>query len=239
MTSSTDLAYHHIRQRILNGSYEPGARLKEDEIARSLGISRTPVRDALRRLSGEGIVLFALNQGARVSSWTADDMEEITALRATLESFAAELAATKIDEEGIARLKEIQSAMTACVEATDPPDIEGVAKHNNDFHQAIVDIAGNTRLRVALQQVTNMPLILRKFAAFSFERLQHSLTHHRDIIAALEIGDPAWAASAMRSHILAARDYDAKLVAQVQPDEDRTDAPKQNRSRRVIGAGVR
>ena len=239
MTSSTDLAYHHIRQRILNGTYPPGARLKEDEIARSLGISRTPVRDALRRLSGEGIVLFALNQGARVSSWTADDMEEITALRATLESFAAELAATKIDTDGIARLEEIQASMTRCVEAGDRPDVEGIARCNNDFHQAIIDIAGNTRLRIALQQVINMPLILQKFAAFDDERLQRSLTHHRDIIAALEAGDAAWAASAMRSHILAARDYDAKLAETFQSGDGRSDQPKAGRPNRVIGAGVR
>ena len=234
MTSSTDRAYRHIRQRILDGSYLPGARLKEDEIARSLGISRTPVRDALRRLNGEGIVLFTLNQGARVSSWTADDMEEITALRATLESFAAELAATKIDPNGIAWLKEIQAAMTRCVEESDPPDIDGVAHHNNAFHQAIVDIAGNTRLRIAFQQVVDLPLVLRKFAAFSYERLQRSLTHHHDIIAALEAGDAAWAASAMRSHILAARDYDAKLAQSSGPAFEERPAP-----RRVIGSGVR
>lgn len=213
MSTSTDQAYTHIRQSILSGAFPPGMRLREAAIAASTNVSRTPVREALRRLSAEGLVELEANSGARVASWSKEDAEEITALRVVLESFAAELAAQKITDEEFEGLRALQDELDAAVAAPGELDYDAIADFNNRFHDRIVTIAGNLRLRAALTQVVQAPLILRKFATFDRPRLERSMAHHREILAALEARDPAWAASAMRTHILAARAYDDRLEA--------------------------
>ena len=104
MSKAADRAYDWVRQRILSGEYPPGSHLKEERIAEDSEVSRTPVREALRRLSNEHFVKFVPNQGAFVATWENDDVEVIFELRAMLEGYAAQRAASRISEEQIREL---------------------------------------------------------------------------------------------------------------------------------------
>jgi DNA-binding GntR family transcriptional regulator len=212
MPTSAERAYKFIRSSILAGRYGGGARLKEQEIASALAISRTPVRDAIRRLHSDGLIEFEPNQGARVATWSKEDLVEITEMRALLESFAAELAATKISENELDELVRHTDAMQRGLEG-DEPRIDQMSAANLAFHQGIARAAGNTRLAVVLESLRLLPLVARKFALFDRASLERSVGHHREIIGALRARDAAWASAIMRAHILAARAYDGMLAA--------------------------
>ena len=110
MAAAVERAYEAIRDRILHRAYAPGSRLKEERLAEEIGVSRTPVREALRRLHIEGWVEFVPNQGAVVSAWTESVVEEVFAIRALLESYGAEMAARNATEAQVAELHSICTA---------------------------------------------------------------------------------------------------------------------------------
>jgi DNA-binding GntR family transcriptional regulator len=205
MSRAGELAYAAIREGISSGDYVAGARLREEELSAAIGVSRTPVREALRRLSAEGIVEFLPNRGAHVAAWTDDDLEEIFELRATLEALAAYRAASRVDDDVIARLEELASAMEERL--ADPSD-EGrfeVSQLNNEFHQLVLEVSGSRQLVVTTQGVIQVALVHRTFLRYSKRAMQRSFGHHRELIEALAARDASWSSSVMRSHILAAR----------------------------------
>ncbi|MGP1395477.1 MAG: GntR family transcriptional regulator [Inquilinaceae bacterium] len=210
--NSSEQAYDFIRRRILEGTFSPGERLTETMLARRIGVSRTPVRDALRRLNAEGMVEATANHGARVFAWSGDEMNEVTALRAVLESFGAGLAARKIDAGGLADLRRIQDRIERGADRAAGPDYAVLTEQNRLLHLRIAEISGNSRLTSVLQQLMSLPHIMRKYASFNEEQLQRSLSHHRELIAALADGDAEWASSIMRAHIYAARSLDQALA---------------------------
>ncbi len=109
--TAAERAYQEVRQRILDGRLPAGHRLKEHALARELGISRTPVRDALSRLSVEGLLDFRPNLGATVAVWSAVQIEQMFRIRAMLEPFAAEIAASEISETEVAELRDLCAIM--------------------------------------------------------------------------------------------------------------------------------
>ena len=113
MAQAAQRAYEHLRARLLAGEFPAGSRLPEEELAAAAEVSRTPVREALRRLHAEGLVEFVPNRGAHVASWTERDLDEIFGLRALLESHAAELAAPRISGADLGRLSALQDQMDA------------------------------------------------------------------------------------------------------------------------------
>ena len=134
-------------------------------------------------------------------------------MRVMLESFACELAAAKITAEQLAELTGHCDAMAAAAAAGGGElDLDQVSKSNLDFHRVVARAAGNSRLYAAIEPLWHFPLVIRKFALFSPERIQRSLTHHREIIAALSEGNPGWAAAVMRAHIESSRPYDLLLT---------------------------
>ena len=218
MTTSSERAYHAVKEAILDGRYGGGMRLPEDMIAGELGFSRTPVRDALRRLNSEGLVEIAPNFGARVTQWSQMQLEEMTAMRIMLEGYAAQLAATKITPAELDELLRHNDAWEAAVSSSPKPDIDGIANSNLSFHRTIVTAAGNKFLAQAIEPLWHLPLVMKKYAMFSRERLELSRQHHSEIIAALSAGEPQWACEVMRTHIVAARAFDAKLAPDVPSD---------------------
>ena len=211
MTTSTEKAYRYVRQSILEGDFPAGMRLRESAIAATADISRTPVREALRQLSAEGLVEFEANSGARVASWSREDAEEITAIRVLLEGYASELAARKITPEQLDELMSVQDRMETAIDLQEGPDYELAAECNVRLHDLIISAAGSSRIKGLLQQVVQASLIFRKFAAFDRPRLMQSVFSHREIIAAFKAGDPEWAGMSMRAHLLSARAYDADM----------------------------
>jgi DNA-binding GntR family transcriptional regulator len=194
-----------LRAAILSGEIAPGARLGEVELAEQLGVSRTPVREALRRLAADGLVEVLPNRGARVAQWTPADLDEIYELRALLESHGASRAATRIDAAEVDVLAKLCDDMEACVRRGRKRDLDHITALNAEFHQRILDSAGSPRLTALVPTVVQVPLVARTFHLYSPDALARSLGHHRELVAAMRAADPAWAGSVMRSHVLAAR----------------------------------
>lgn len=206
MAAAVEKAYEAIRTGILSGTYAAGTHLKAADLADSLGISRTPVREAMRRLHAEGLINFIANHGAYVARFGENEAEEIFTLRSVLESLGAELAATRIDGPALAELRALADHMEELAKARRPADYLGrIAAANERFHRIILAAAGNQRLAAVLASVVEVPLSRNTFNRYTAEDLMRSMDHHRELLAAFQARDGAWAASVMRCHVLAAR----------------------------------
>jgi DNA-binding GntR family transcriptional regulator len=205
MARAVDKAYQAVRERILRGVYPAASRITEQEIAAAAGVSRTPVREALRRLEAEGLVEFVPNQGAIVTDWSEDDRDDVFELRALLEAYGASRAAHRITPEGLAELKEL--AREQYQESMQRADgyLDRIGELNTRFHRHLHAFAGSARLVTALASLIEAPLMMRTFEKYEGEDLVRSASHHLEIVRALEAHDSEWAASVMRSHILSAR----------------------------------
>ncbi len=198
-------AYAFIREAILADRVQAGERLKEEQLAEEIGVSRTPVREALRRLNAEGLVNLASNRSACVAPAMSDhDIEEIFVLRILLESFGASLAAMQIGADQLEEMKALGAQMERSSQAEEP-DFDQIAVLNNRFHQVILESTGNHRLVALVSRVVEMTVVHRTLRRYSKVELQRSLAHHRAIIAALETRNAHWAEAVMRAHLHEAR----------------------------------
>jgi DNA-binding GntR family transcriptional regulator len=153
-----------IREAIIDGTLEPGQRLKEEELARELGISRTPIREALLMLQAEGLVDAIPNRGAMVRVHTSVDLEDLYQLRALLEGYAARRAATRITDEEI----EVLRASCERFDALDSEkELREFVRENMVFHSTILDIAGSARLSSMVRRVIELPLVYRSYIWYS------------------------------------------------------------------------
>nr|BFE78263.1 hypothetical protein GCM10020093_008640 [Planobispora longispora] len=143
-----------LRDLILRGRYAPGARLGEVELAETLGVSRTPVREALRRLQAEGLVEVVANRGARVAEHPAGDLETVFELRARIEGLAARQAAAVATAEDADRLHGIAVALR---EHAERHDLDAVYRLNADFHQGLVRLGGSAVLAQSLSALIHSP----------------------------------------------------------------------------------
>jgi DNA-binding GntR family transcriptional regulator len=204
MAAAVEKAYTAIRRGIASGLYPVRSHLKAADLAVAIGVSRTPVREALRRLHAEGIVDFVAHRGAYVIDWRPSDVDEVLGLRAVLESYAAELAARSITPAQLAELRTLTDRMDRAACDRPPLYLEAIAEANARFHKLIHVAAQHKRLASILAAIVEMPLMLRTFHRYRNEDLMRSMAHHRELVAALEARDGAWAASVMRSHVIAA-----------------------------------
>lgn len=220
MVRAVDRVYTRLRADILDGVHPPGARLGEAELAEATGSSRTPVREALRRLEVEGLVEVLPHRGARVPDWTAEDLEEIYDLRMLLESAAARRAATRATAADLDRMDELCRLMEAAVEPGAGQDLDRVAELNAEFHDIVRAAAASGRLVSMLNAVVQLPLVMRTFHRYSPADLARSSAHHRELAAALRARDGTWAESVMRAHVLAAK---AVLLRAARTPDERND----------------
>lgn len=195
-------AYRSIREQILSGERAGGEWLREDDLADSIGVSRTPVREALRHLAAEGLVLHQRNRGVQVQTWSAADLNEIYSLRSLLEPYGCRLAAST----GMAELEALDALATEMERAANAlhPDLDKITRLNNEFHRGIIEASGNRRLMELVASNMQVPLVRHTFSRYSSSSLRRSMTHHRELVDALSMGDPDWAESVMRSHVRAA-----------------------------------
>lgn len=198
-------AYEFVRAGIAQGLYRPDARITEQEIATQAGVSRTPVREALRRLQSEGLLKVVPNQGAVVTRWSDADAEDIFELRALLESYGVRRAARRASAEQLAALHAFARKQLDVARGSAEDRLEQISDLNRRFHQLLGDCAGSQRLKTTLATLIEAPLILQTLHDYSQDDLLRSAGHHVEIVQALEARDEEWAASVMRSHILAAR----------------------------------
>lgn len=204
MAQAVDNAYRAIREGILAGTFPGGAHITARQLAEATGLSRTPVREAMRRLEAEGMITLIPHRGAFVASWTDDEIEQIYELRVLLESFAAQVAAQRINDEQRAELAQLTEEMNRLVEQR-PVDVDAIAEVNDRFHKCVLEACGNPRLRDLLGAITETPLQLSTFRRYSVDQLRRSASQHAELVAALSVGDADWASSVMTSHIRSAR----------------------------------
>jgi DNA-binding GntR family transcriptional regulator len=205
MAAAVEQAYRAIREGIVSGVYRPGAHLTAEGLAGASGISRTPVREAMRRLHAEGLIQFIPNRGAFVTRLEERDIAKIYDLRVVLEGYAAETAAREATDAQIDRLEVLAGEMVDAIAPASSSGVDRVAQLNNDFHKLIVAGAANPRLEVALASIVEVPLVLRTFRRYSQEELRRSMSQHVELVQALRARDGLWARSVMASHILSGR----------------------------------
>lgn len=205
MATSSELAYDKLRRLILQGEFEMGARLGEVELAARLELSRTPIREALRRLAADGLVEMASNRGARVASWTDADIDETFVLRSILEGHGAALAADNLAAEVIEGLEELCDRMEALAPRRRGGEVDDLNELNREFHERILHGAGSPRLPALVATLTQMPLAKRTFRRYSDEAMARSSAHHRELVTAFRARNAEWARSVMVAHVQAAR----------------------------------
>jgi DNA-binding GntR family transcriptional regulator len=211
-----------LREAILTGLFQPGEWLRQQRVADQLGVSETPVRDALKKLAAEGVVEYLPYRGMRVREYSADDVADIYKVRAFMEAMAACAAAQNITAE---ELVELRALVTQMEELLAQEDLAEHRELNRRFHQVVFTASRRGYLSHALRQLwTVFPSMLwGNFPATATERLFEQdacdIKEHRAIIGALEEGNAAQAERMMRHHIEAAGN---RLLAALENGKDST-----------------
>jgi DNA-binding GntR family transcriptional regulator len=203
MSSASARAYEIIKSGIVEGRFAPGQRLKEEELTVVCDVSRTPVREALRRLASEGMARLMPMHGAQVVLMGARELRELYELRTMIEGKAAALAADQMSAETLEALRGLADEMEAAAAAGEPAGLR-LAPANAEFHRRIIDAAGSGRLEVLARSVVEAPLTVRTFERYDTAQLERSMRHHRELIDAFSARDADWARGVMTSHIRAA-----------------------------------
>ena len=191
-----------LREAIVQGRYRPGEVLVATRVAEELGVSRTPVREALQALEAEGLVRSLPNRGVVVEGITPSEVEDIFAIRSVLEALAARWAARNMTEAELAELGEIIDLMEFY---TGRQDVDQVTRLDARFHQLIVNASRSRPLKHALGGAVYYVQQARAASLKVPGRLQRALEEHREIYRALAARDPERAARAISTHIGHAR----------------------------------
>ncbi|HKC30011.1 MAG TPA: GntR family transcriptional regulator [Jatrophihabitans sp.] len=189
-----------IRRRILSGELPPGVRLVELAIAAELGVSRGPVRAAIRQLESEGFVVVSPRRGASVATTTAAEALECYEVRTALEDLSARLAATRRTDADLARMRAILEEGRNSIAAGQWDDL---GKLNNDFHVALATASGNSQLVLLMKQYSQR--IAWMFSRSAQVRGERAWAEHAEIVDAVERRESDAAAASARAHIESSR----------------------------------
>lgn len=209
--SQSELAYRDIKEAILTGRIAPRARLVETQLASELGVSRTPIREALRRLVSEGFVSRHHDGGLIVHEPSAREIDDIYQIREMLDGLAARLAAQRIVDSEMTR---IELALQALKEATDASASDAgdeavghMVVANITFHEILHQASGNERLKRLSRDMSDSVRLISREAFATRERAQAIVAEHEAVVAALRERDPDAAERAAREHLRNARQY--------------------------------
>jgi DNA-binding GntR family transcriptional regulator len=191
-------AARKIRDMIVRGVLAPGTMLEEVAICEALGVSRTPLREALKLLAAEGLVELRRNRTARVSQIDAENIGDLFEVASGIERMAAELAATRISKEEIARLKKMQSQMVKYLHGE---KLDRYFELNQKIHSFIVDCAKNQVLKSTHEWLLPRIARARYMALYSEARWRESVVEHEEILSALESNDPVRAGTLLGKHV--------------------------------------
>jgi DNA-binding GntR family transcriptional regulator len=198
IASVVDQVYAAIRDRIIHGSLERGARIHQEDLAEDLGVSRTPVREALRRLAAEGLVEMRTNRGARVADVGAGDMLAAYTARLVIEPGAARLAGAERLPAPLARMRAAVSAQRRAI-----PKVRRSFDANREFHLALVQASGNSFLVQFAQRlwVARIGEVIYERQRETPERMLLDADEHEQILSAIESGNGRRAESLTRRHL--------------------------------------
>ncbi|WFL76393.1 GntR family transcriptional regulator [Altererythrobacter arenosus] len=200
MAKASDRAYDTIRAMILSGELSSGEQLSEEALAERCGVSRTPVRDALRRLEAELLVRRNESQRSFVADWSLGDVADAFELRAMMEGYAARRAAERMDDRTLERLRACNSAIYAAIRGS-KPDVATFLEHNKEFHAIILEAADSRRLSSLLGALIEQPVVWRTAQHYGREAFNRSHSEHEDLLAAFARRDGPWAEAVMAGHI--------------------------------------
>ncbi len=214
-TAAADV-YEVIRREIIDGSLKPDERIVEEQVGKALGVSRTPVREALLRLERENLVARSV-RGMVVRSFSASEVYDIYDLRAQVESYAARLASERIGEYELGVLTRIQEGMVAELSSGSSSDLgwsRRLAQINQSFHLTIVQAARSAALERIMTHVVQTPVIYKAYLWYGEESKQRSSADHDEMLRHLSAGDGRAAEACWRAHIEFGRDV---LVEKLKP----------------------
>ena len=212
-----DEVFTSLRDAILYGHLKPGERLVEQELAQQLDISRTPVREALRKLELEGLVAYVPRKGIVVVGVSSEDAVEIYTIRAVLEGLAARLAANNIVDEELITLKRLLSGMKECIEKN---RIDALISIHSNFHHAIAKASRSPRLYHMIISLCDYVKNFGEIPCYLPGRLLYGWEEHKEIIEAIERKDNERAEQAARHHIMRAKE---SLLRAITSEQDQTD----------------
>lgn len=210
-----ETAYIRLKEAIRSGELKPGQRVRESEMADRLHVSRTPVREAFRRLEADGLLSFAPYRGMVISELDHQAVMELYFMREVLEGTAAGLAARRASDAEVAILKEI---VTSEPPATAVPKLQ--AQHNRRFHSALYHAAHNRYLLKTLNVLQDAMVLLGPTTLAIAGRSDTAHSEHAAIVEAIAARDPERAEEMMREHIRAAQRARLKLLAEQEAAED-------------------
>ncbi|GGL79728.1 GntR family transcriptional regulator [Wenxinia marina] len=202
-TGAVDTAYRFIRHAIITGELTPGESLREARLAERIGVSRTPVREALTRLSAEGLVVLERYRRGHVAEFSLEDVAEVFRLRGKLEGHGARRAARRISEADLARLEDVEARLEAAfAEFGWHEHLALFDELNNEFHGIIAAAADSPRLDRILASSLELPAsIFNRYSEPVEDRTRRTHVQHRQIIDALKARNPDWAEAAMAGHL--------------------------------------
>ena len=203
-----DVVFNTLRQAILRGELKPGERLMEIQLANKLGVSRTPVREAIRKLELEGLVLMIPRKGAEVADISEKSLKDVLEVREALEELAARLACDKITKEGINRLKEAAQDFRSALKSN---DITQMAEADVRFHDVICNATENQKL---VQLLNNLREQMYRYRVECIKRKEahpRLMAEHAEIIRRIEEHEKEKAAEIVSRHI----DNQAEVVTDV------------------------
>jgi DNA-binding GntR family transcriptional regulator len=193
----SDQVKEYIIDAIMSGDFKPGDRVVESSLARQLGVSQAPVREAIRDLVLMGFVVTEPYKGTSVRSFSPEELWEVYTVRAALESLGARLAAARLTEADVETLRQILDGM---LDAGRKQDLDRMTQLDNDFHRTIIQISGNDLLYQLWQtlQFGYWTIVTAKMSSFD---LEHLAVRHEELLDALKSRDPEKASHAMQHHI--------------------------------------
>lgn len=204
MSGASERAYEEIRNRLLKGMHAPGARLSESDLSEICGVSRTPVREALRRLALEYFVRIEPNRGAFVIDWSREDIMDMFEMRSMMEGLAARKAAERASEQQLIDLKQIIEKIDEVAHFKNDNMMSDFLALNRQFHEIVFEASGSPRLTEIISRFVEQAVVVRTAAQFSPEDILRSNHHHKELLSAIKTKNGTLAENIMRVHILAA-----------------------------------
>ena len=204
-----DQVMARLREMLIEGRIEPGAKLNERELSLRLQVSRTPLREAIKLLGAEGLVDLIPNRGAVAVKLTETDVQQVFEMLAGLEAMSGELAALRISAAQLAQIKALHYDMLACFERG---DLSGYYRLNARIHMAINDAAGNPLLTKTYREINARVQSLRFRTNQNKTKWRQAVTEHEDMLQALETRDAAAMRHILTEHLLHKRDTVVELL---------------------------